>query len=563
MKLEKYVDALPIPPVLQPESGEDGCTRYTVKMKECTRQLHRDLPPTVLWGYEGMYPGPTIKAMQHETVKIKWENHLPGSKHLLPVDTTLHGSGPDMPQVRTVVHLHGAHVDSESDGYPEAWYTRDYQIVSPGFKKKVYEYTNHQRAAILWYHDHAIGITRLNVYAGLAGFYIISDGEEQSLNLPCDAYDIPLLIQDKTLREDGSLFYPSGPANPSPGLPDPSIIPGFLGDTILVNGKVWPYLEVEPRKYRFRMLNGSNDRFYSLGLKVRDGETPPWMQIGTDGGLLEKPVKLDRLIIAPAERADVIIDFSGCKDSEIIITNTQAPFEEDTTGQIMKIKVTLPLAAEDTSIIPEVLSRIYPLSPRAALKERNMFYRVSPDQYGRPHFMLNGMMWDDPVTERPVLNSIEIWNIINSGLGVHPLHIHLIQFQILGRQPFDPELFNSTGELKFTGLPIPPDPNECGWKDTVRTLPGYVTRIIMRFTGHPGQYVWHCHILEHEDYDMMRPLKVVDGIESIYEFIRGIGHNSKVINYIDHTHSEGTAANNADHGHNVTESHGDAEQDVI
>ena len=192
-----------------------------------------------------------------------------------------------------------------------------------------------------------------------------------------------------------------------------------------------------------------------------------------------------------------------------------------------------------------------------------MFYRVSPDQYGRPHFMLNGMMWDDPVTERPVLNSIEIWNIINSGLGVHPLHIHLIQFQILGRQPFDPELFNSTGELKFTGLPIPPDPNECGWKDTVRTLPGYVTRIIMRFTGHPGQYVWHCHILEHEDYDMMRPLKVVDGIESIYEFIRGIGHNSKVINYIDHTHSEGTAANNADHGHNVTESHGDAEQDVI
>jgi spore coat protein A len=478
-------------------------------MKEFKQKLHRDLPPTTVWGYEGMYPGPTIVVNRNEKVKVKWENHLPVSQHLLPVDTSIHGAGPDTPRVRTVVHLHGANVSSDSDGYPEAWFTNNYKIVSPKFKRKVYEYPNRQRATTLWYHDHAIGTTRLNVYAGLAGFYIIHDKEELSLNLPKFKYDIPLIIQDKTFLSDGSLSYPTQPNNPSPELPNPSIVPAFFGDTILVNGKVWPYLEVEPRKYRFRLLNGSNDRFYNMRLETEDdAPAPKWYQIGTDGGLLERPVQLNQLIMAPAERAEIIIDFSEYEGGNILLTNSQTPVDVNTTGQIMQFKVTLPLTKPDTSTVPSFLSPIYPMYERDVDKTREMFIRVLPDRFGRPHFLLNGVMWDDPITEKPLLGSIEIWNIINSGLGIHPIHVHLVQFQILNRQPFDVAVYNSTNELVFTGPPVPPDPNENGWKDTVRANPGFVTRIIMKFADYPGLYVWHCHILEHEDYDMMRPIKV-------------------------------------------------------
>ncbi len=516
MALTKFVDALPIPKVLKPMKKEEDTSYYKVIMKEFKQKLHRDLPPTTLWGYDGIYPGPTIVTNRGEKVRVKWENNLPVSSHLLPVDTTVHGAGPDTPRVRTVVHLHGAHVAPDSDGYPESWFTNDFQIVGPTFKNKVYEYTNDQRAATMWYHDHAIGITRLNVYAGLAGLYLIHDKLEQSLNLPRGEYDIPLLIQDKTFQANGDLFYPAQPANPSPTLPNPSptlpnpsIVPAFFGDTILVNGKVWPYLEVEPRKYRFRFLDGSNDRFYNFTLDAGvGGELPPWLQIGTDGGLLERPVPLSQLTMAPAERADVIIDFSKFAGKTILLKNSQAPVDPETTGQILQFRVTLPLSCPDTSTVPSFLSPIQPLNESDAVKIRDMFFRVTLDQYNRPHFMLNGLMWDDPVTEKPVLGTTEVWNIINSGLGTHPIHIHLIQFQIISQQPFDVALYNSTGELVFTGPPLPPPPNEQGWKDTVRCPPGFVTKLIMHWDGYPGAYVWHCHILEHEDYDMMRPIEV-------------------------------------------------------
>lgn len=510
MTLTKYVDALPIPPVLKPKSTNNGIPFYKVRMKEVKQKVHRDLPPTTVWGYEGMYPGPTIVVNKNQKVRVKWENHLPVSHHLLPVDTTVHGAGPNVPAVRTVVHLHGANVESDSDGYPEDWFTNNYKIVSPTFKRKVYEYENKQQATTLWYHDHAIGTTRLNVYAGLAGFYIIHDKKEKKLNLPRGKYDIPLIIQDKTFLDNGDLFYPSGPANPSPILPNPSIVPGFFGENILVNGKVWPYLEVEPRKYRFRLLNGSNSRFYNMKLESEDETSLPSMvQIGTDGGLLEKPVQLSQLILAPAERAEIIIDFSELVGKNIRLTNSQPPVDAETTGQIMQFRVIQPLCEPDTSNVPTFLKPFYPLPINGAVKERNMFFRVSQDIYGRPHFMLNGLMWDDKVTEQPLLNSIEIWNLINSGFGVHPIHIHLVQFQILSRQPFDVNLYNTTNELKFTGPPTPPDPNEIGWKDTVRAIPGFVTKIIMQFEHYAGAYVWHCHILEHEDYDMMRPMQVI------------------------------------------------------
>ena len=281
MNLTPFVDPLPIPQIMKPKARFSSFSYYEITMDEFEQQLHSELPkPTRVWGYAGMYPGPTIEVNRGEYVYIKWINNLP-DKHFLPIDRTLHSSGEHSPEVRTVVHLHGAEVEPESDGYPDAWYTNGFKKVGPCFEKEIYEYPNTQRAATLWYHDHAIG---LNVYAGLAGMYIIRDDEERSLNLPSGRYEIPLVIQDRSFNEDGSLFYPRNVDNPGPDFPDPSVTPGVAGDKILVNGMVWPYLEVEQRKYRFRILNGSNERFY----RMRLSNGSPFIQIGSDGGLLER-----------------------------------------------------------------------------------------------------------------------------------------------------------------------------------------------------------------------------------------------------------------------------------
>lgn len=510
MPLTKFKDKLPIPGILKPKYQDKQITYYEIKMIQTTQSLHSELPDTLIWGYNGTYPGPVIEAWKDEKVLIKWQNELP-AKHFLPVDKTLHGAM-DAPEVRTVTHLHGAKVKPESDGYPEAWFTKDYKETGPSFAHQTYCYPNHQHAATLWYHDHALGITRLNVYAGLAGFYLIRDKFEKVLDLPEGEYEIPLLIQDRSFNSDGSLFYPSQPQPPVSGV-NPSITPGVDGDTILVNGKVWPYLAVEPRKYRFRILNGSNHRFYRM--KIETGL--PIYQIGTDGGFLETPVKLNELILAPAERADVIIDFSKCNEKNLDLLNdapspfpSGTPVDPETTGRIMQFRVILPLPCKDRSYIPESLYPVLPLTECLAKVERNMNLVVQTDQYGRLLFLLNGKMWDEAVTETPKLGKIEIWNLINSGFAAHPIHLHLIQFQILNRQPFDIQVFNQTQKIKFTGPPILPEPNERGWKDTVRSTPGEVTRIIVRFEPYTGRYVWHCHLLEHEDYDMMRPIDVLD-----------------------------------------------------
>ncbi|TCL65908.1 spore coat protein A [Hydrogenispora ethanolica] len=511
--LRKFIDPLPLVPTLKPKYKDEDGTHYDVRMRQVLHQFHSELKEATVWGYEGIYPGPVIEVQKNEPVWIKWLNELP-EKHFLPVDKTLHGVG-DAPEVRTVVHLHGARVEDDSDGYPEAWYTRGFAQRGPFFTRRTYFYPNQQRACTLWYHDHALGITRLNVYAGLAGFYLIRDKSECVLGLPEGPYEIPLLIQDRSFNPDGSLFYPSQPApplGPVPGV-NPSITPGFLGDTIVVNGKVWPYLEVEPRKYRFRVLNGSNDRFYRLSLS--SGQ--PMHQIGTDGGLLEYPVDVYQLIMAPAERVDLIIDFSKHQGKEIVMLNDAAnpfpngaPVDPETTGQVMMFKVTKPLSCKDHSVIPDYL---YPLpypQPKRAKVQRYLPLVVTRDQYGRLLFELDGKMWHDPVTEKPRLGEYEIWNIINPGLGAHPIHLHLIEFQILERQPFDIAIYNQTGQLKYTGPAVPPDLNEQGLKDMARANPGMVTRFLVRFEPYTGRYVWHCHILEHEDYDMMRPLQVVD-----------------------------------------------------
>jgi spore coat protein A len=506
--LTKYIDKLPIPHVLQPKKKERGVPLYEVRMKQVKQKLHSELPETTVWGYEGIYPGPTIEVKRGERIQVKWVNDLPPD-HLLPVDKTVHGAQPPTPEVRTVVHLHGGHVRPENDGYPEAWFTEGFKQTGPFFVHKVYEYPNCQRATTLMYHDHALGITRLNVYAGLIGFYLIRDEREKKLHLPNGKYEIPLLIQDKSFNPDGSLFYPRQPNPPVQGA-DPSIVPEFFGDTNLVNGKVWPYLEVEPRKYRFRIANGANSRFYRL--RLSSGQ--PFVQIGTDGGFLETPVTVNELLLSPAERADVIIDFSGHNGEKILLTNdAPTPFpngnppDPDTTGQIMQFRVKQNLSQKDKSSIPAHLSCIERLSETDASGTRDLTLIESRDPFGRPKLLLTSREWNDPITEAPLQGRTEIWRLINKTRDTHPIHLHLVHFQILDRQKFTE---TSTGEIIPIGSVMPPDPNEKGWKDTVRANPGEITRIITRFIPFSGLYVWHCHILEHEDYEMMRPYGVVE-----------------------------------------------------
>ena len=504
-KLTKFVDPLPILKSLKPKRMTKDGPYYEMKMEEFEQRLHRDLPPTKVWGYNRQVPGPLIEANKGEPIQVKWMNNLP-AKHFLPVDTSFHAH--EMPEVRTVTHLHGSETPQPSDGYPEAWFTKDFEEVGPFFEREVYEYPNHQRATMLWYHDHAMGLTRLNNYAGLAGAYIIRDKWEASLNLPKKEYEIPLMIQDRSFNPDGSLFYPQQPDDAAENLPNPSIVPAFIGDTLLVNGKVWPYLEVEPRKYRFRILNASNTRSYQLQL----GAGLSFYQIGTDGGLMRRPVKLETIPMQPAERIDVIIDFTNMKGKELILINNlgENASPDDETNQVMKFKVTKPLSGEDTSVIPKILSDFRSLKHNKITSNRIVKLVGSSDEFGRPLLLLNNKKWHDPVEITPELGSTEIWTFMNTTTFTHPMHIHLIQFQILERQPFDLERYNEDGQIIFTGPPKPPEPHERGWKDTVAAPAGQMTRVIGKYAPYAGHYVYHCHILEHEDYDMMRPFKVVD-----------------------------------------------------
>ncbi|MCA1060629.1 multicopper oxidase [Rossellomorea aquimaris] len=510
MMLEKFVDPLPVMETIQPISFHKGSMFYEVTMKEGHQQLHRDLPPTRIWGYNGQFPGPTFRVKRNQTVRVLWKNELP-MKHFLPIDTTVHGAGKNQPEVRTVVHLHGGATPDTSDGYPDAWFTKGFKETGPFFPGKVYTYPNQQQATTLWYHDHAIGITRLNIYAGLAGAYIIHDEEEEALSLPAYSYDLPLVIMDRSFHNDGSLYYPSEPQPPIPGV-RPSTLSNFFGDTILVNGKVWPFLEVEPRRYRFRLINASNSRTYQLSLS----NGTPFIQIGSDQGLLSAPVHVRNILLAPAERADVIMDFSSLDGEYITIRNhAPAPFpngslpDPETTGVLMQFRVLKQLQSEDTSKIPNSLNVVPRLKKRNASRTRNLLLNMTHDQYGREVHLLNNQLWDDPITEMPHLWSTEIWNFINVTEGSHPIHLHLVRFQILDRQTINKEIYQKEGRIVPNGPRIKPEPNEQGWKDTVCANPWEMTRIIVSFGPYTGLYVWHCHILEHEDYEMMRPYVVI------------------------------------------------------
>ncbi|PYT71721.1 MAG: bilirubin oxidase [Acidobacteria bacterium] len=494
-------------------------------MSQFKQKLHRDLPPTLVWGFQGSYPGPTLEARQGWPVQVQWVNNLPTS-HFLPIDNTIHGAESSQPEVRTVVHLHGHKILPGNDGYPEAWFTSDGKT-GPDFNPNPYVYPNDQPATTLWYHDHGLGITRLNNYAGLSGIYLIRSAQEDLLGLPQRPYEIPLVLQDRMFHADGSLLYPV-----AVGGTHPCWIPEFFGDTVLVNGKVWPYLDVEPRKYRFRMLNASNARFYHLTLQeCNDTGTPngnsgpPIFQIGTDGGLLPAPVKLDNFLIAVAERFDFVIDFSGAQGKFFVLQNdAPAPYPsggEVVPSDVMMFRVIPPLTGRDTSSLPAKLADIPLYDPAQASRERNLaITEIDRPSDEFPEIgMLDQAHWSDAVTENPEVGALEMWNLVNATDDAHPIHVHLVLFQALERRPFDKLTFLSSRDLVFTGPPVPPDANERpAWKDTIKAYPGMITRILAKFdlpTGTsvtPGQrfrYVWHCHMLEHEDNEMMRPLDVV------------------------------------------------------
>jgi spore coat protein A, manganese oxidase len=491
--LARFVDPLPRPRVLvakelrpDPTDPRRQIPCYRVPMREARVRIHRDVPPTRMWTYDGEMPGPTFETRSGEGLLVEWINELPG-RHFLPIDSTLHGAGTDRPEVRAVVHVHGAKAPPASDGYPEDW-------IVPGQSARLH-YPVQQEAATLWYHDHAMGIERLNQYAGLLGCFLVRDDVEDALSLPRGDHEIPLVLSDRMFDSDGQLHYPSSNDPRAPWVAE------VFGDASLVNGKLYPYLEVKPQKYRFRLLNASNARVYSLSMA---GTTPtPCVlhQIGSDQGLLTAPVTLASVTLAPAERADVVVDFERFAGESLVLSNH--------TAALMQIRVATGPRTRPRPL-PATLRPVARIPRSAAAQTRVLTLDEYHDPSSRRMLMLlDGKYWHDAVTEKPVLGSVEVWSLLNLTDDSHPIHLHLVRFQILERQLFDADDYQTSGTLRWQGPPVPPAPNEAGWKDTVVAAPGMATRIIMRFEGYAGRYVWHCHLLEHAANEMMRPFEVV------------------------------------------------------
>ena len=487
--LEKFVDPLPIPIVLRPSGSRPSPEQsnapipfYRLPMREFTCKIHRDIKPTRMWGFGQTSPGPTFETRSGTGLMVEWSNQLP-TAHFLPIDHGVHGAERDKPEVRAVTHLHGAKVPADSDGYPEHWF--------PPGTSATYFYPNNQDAAQLWYHDHALGITRLNVYAGLFGNFFVRDSREDSLNLPKGRYEVPLTIYDRSIDAEGQLYYPVSPDPESPWVPE------VFGEAFLVNGKLFPYLDVEPRKYRFRVLNAANSRFFHLSLS----NAREFHQIGTDLGFLASPVQLKNLTLAPAERADLIVDFSRQPGERIALVTDSLP--------LMQFRISK-TASPDTSSLPSALLAVPRTPESVAVNTRLLTLGEMDDRASNPVIMLlNNAHWGMPITEKPALDSVEIWSLMNFTDDSHPIHLHQVRFQILDRRSFEPEYYYKGGRVVFNGPTVPPAANEMGWKDTVQAHPGMVTRIIVRFEGYAGRYVWHCHLLEHEDKEMMRPYEIV------------------------------------------------------
>jgi spore coat protein A, manganese oxidase len=490
--LARFVDPLPLPQVAKPverrphpANPKRRVPYYRVAMRPAAAKLHRDLPAAQVWSFGGTVPGVLFDTRSGEGQLVEWANELP-QKHFLPIDFTLHGAEKSVPEVRGVVHLHGGRTPPEGDGYPEDWYV-------PG-KSRTYFYPNEQEAALLWYHDHAMGINRLNIYAGLFGLYIVRDEFEDKLNLPSGKYEVPLVLMDRDIHRDGSLSYPVSDDADKPWVPE------AFGQAQLVNGKLFPYLDVEPRKYRFRILNAANGRFYRISLTGG----VEMQQIGSDQGLLSAPVALKSLQLAPGERADIVVDFAPHRGAQIQLESQPFVLMQFCVGA---------QAVADPSALPATLRPVPRIAESSAVLTRRLTLDENLNLVAESMGMLlNKTPWHAPITEKPVLNTTEIWELANLTDDVHPIHLHMVRFQILDRRVFDVFDYMNKDQLRFTGPVMAPDANELGWKDTVRVNSHTLTRIIVPFVGYPGRYVWHCHILEHEDNEMMRPYEVLPAL---------------------------------------------------
>ncbi|MGC1813108.1 MAG: multicopper oxidase [Solirubrobacterales bacterium] len=630
----KFVTEMLIPPVM-PRAGTKprGVDYYEISMKQFSQQiLPAGLPATTVWGYGAVKsasptglllhhaPSLTIEAQVNRPVRVKWINDLTDADgkylpHLLPVDQTLHWAnppggnrdrdtrptfdstpGPYTGPVPIVTHVHGAiGVGDESDGYAEAWYLPKARNIPPAYARNgtwyhffeakaarsfgvgwgpgfaVFQYPNENRAATIWYHDHALGMTRLNVYAGPAGFYLIRGGpagdgavldsrdgtravlpgpapRENDPFPPDKPYrEIPIAIQDRSFNEDGSLFYPDSRVFfdeiVRDYIPDgefsPIWNPEFFGNMIMVNGNTWPFQTVEQRRYRLRFLNGCQSRFLILDFSNIPG-VEVW-QIGNEGGFLAAPVNLtatndNQLLMGLAERADVIVDFTNVSVGNYVLGNVGPdepfggePVEEvadaASTGQIMQFRV-VPAVGVDDSTPPQFLQlpAITPLPAEtvtrqvALIEMAGVGFDAADEPVEGPVEALLGTvadgvwterMWSDSVTENPAVGASEVWEMYNTTADAHPMHIHEITFEVVNR-----EGLVTTGEegevvqpIQLDGNITPPEPWENGLKDTVIAYPSQVTRVRAQFNT-PGQFVWHCHIVEHEDNEMMRPYRI-------------------------------------------------------
>ena len=649
------------------------------------------LGPTTLWGYHPVNPlggGPQVQkhlggiivGTRGRPIQITFRNNLSGvngvNRHILPNDLSIPGA--NQGYNRTAVHLHGGLVPWISDGGPNDWWDPDghhglsflnNRVLNPandyaGSPYAEYYYPLDQSARFVWYHDHAWGITRINAYAGIATALIIRDGFEIGLKdrgLPefiensvlggTVVRELPLVIQDKIFVDSnlplvdptyqgvttpGSLWYAHmyetarfGKLGAAPaGAPaDSSIIPEFFGDTMLANGTPFPQVDVEPGRYRFRVLNACNARFLNLQMYVADASpngitldgqgnvlnaparngaalnptgrpTANFLVIGTEGGFLPSPAFVPSgmpfnpavlggsLVVAPAERYDLLFDFSAhAGQSVILYTDAPAPFPGGdprndyfpglnanknpvnaltpnglgpNTRVIMRFNVAAsasvvdrPLSitratdlsgGNDAFIVPPGVTALPPGVPVTPLTLNEAF-----DEHGRLAQLLGtnvmqsgggfGQPYLNPATETAADGDVQVWQIANLTADTHPIHFHLVNVQVISRQPFAVTSYAGVPNLK--GAPVPPPPEERGWKETVRTNPGEVTTVIMKFEmgraairdtagnlvdlqasggglGSPppsprtggNEYVWHCHILEHEEHDMMRPLVV-------------------------------------------------------
>jgi spore coat protein A len=525
-KLAKYVQPVPLPGAGIVVASPSGVNEYAFTLREIARQLHPQLPPTPLWAYDdgsglagqaGSF-GMAVAATSGTPLTVHFTHQLPITyPDWLPVDERLTPLGD---QVRVMTHLHGGFVAAASDGNPAV--TPD--GFGPGDTQTVY-YPNQQPqnpASMLWFHDHGLGATRLNVVAGLAAAYILRDEHDTGLEpnpigIPGGPYEIPLVIQDRLFNTDGTIRYPISEF-PGPWIGE------YFGDVMLVNGKVWPFLNVEPRLYRFRVLNGCNARILNLDL----AGAPMW-QIGAEGGLWDTPFPVRRLRLAPAERADVLVDFRRLAGRTMVVTNHVAPRPITSPApplpQVMQIRVGATVIQQGPTSIPSTLpGRVADLPAPAVTRyiTLNEIGAETADWF----LNINGMRFGALTTEMPLDGTVEDWVYVNLTGDTHPMHTHLVTFQVIGRTPFDVEAYEDANEIPDRGVPsgidptpfatgpmLPPDSSERGFKDTVKANPGQFTTIRARYelpTGvsTPQTYVHHCHILEHEDNDMMQSFTV-------------------------------------------------------